>query len=104
MDDHGSERADKRKPIACRRSLANYLVAALGYGLAVALIVVNVVHTPRSEDYGGVGLKILGFVIIPLWLLSGTIALLGSARAGFWFAVSPILLALAIVGLADLLG
>lgn len=102
MDDRSTERASGRRATERQRQLPRYLVAALAYGLAVVMTVVTSPPANLLEHYGGPGLRIVGYVLIPLWLLSGTISLLGSARSGFWFAVSPILLGLAILGLANL--
>ena len=77
-------------------------MAVLGYGLAMAMTVVVVGYETLLQHYGGDGLTIVGYVLIPLWLLSGTMALTGSVRSGFWFAVSPLLVGLVIFGLANM--
>jgi hypothetical protein len=68
----------------------------------MAMTVVVVRYETLLQHYGGDGLRIVGYVLIPLWLLSGTMGLTGSVRSGFWFAVSPLLVGLAILALANM--
>ena len=96
------ERANKRHAAVRPHWLARYLVAVLGYGLAVAMTVVVARYGTLLQQHGGDGLRIVGYVLIPLWLLSGTMGLTGSVRSGFWFAVSPLLVGLVIFGLANM--
>ena len=103
MDEQSTLRVRKPRAVAKSSWPLRYLVAALGYGLAIAMTVVTVQHANLLKQHGGDGLKIVGYVLIPLWLLSGTMGLVGSARSGFWFAVSPLLVGLVIFGLANLL-
>lgn len=102
MDERTTKRVNRRNAAVRPHWLARCLAAMLGYGLAIAMMVVAVRYGTLLEHYGGDGLTIIGYVLIPLWLLSGTMGLMGSVRSGFWFAVSPLLVGLVILALANL--
>lgn len=87
-----------------RRVLRKFWVAPLAFGLAIALLLMNVLHTPRSHDYEGLVLMIASFFMIPFWIACGCLAVLGAVRTAFWLTIVPILLVFVACVLASVFG